>query len=82
MSEIVDLVMPVLQAIQARLGTIERDLADVKQVQAEHGAKLEELEIHLAYLTGIESQNRFDLQAIKKRIKEAEERVSALDPQP
>ena len=55
--------MPVLQRLQADQAEMKRDIASIKHVQAEHGAKLEELEIHLGYLTGIESQNRFDLQA-------------------
>ena len=73
MSEVTDLVVPILQKVQA-------DLAEVKRVQAEHGGKLEDLEIHLAYLTGRESQNTFDLNKLRQRVKAAEERITLIEP--
>jgi len=45
MSEVTDLVLPILQKIQA-------DLAEVQRVQAEHSQKFEDIEIYLAYATG------------------------------
>ena len=79
-SEVADLVMPVLQSIQARLGRIESDVADVKLVQGAHSQKLEDIEIHLGYLTGIESQNKFDLSKLRERIRAMEERFGTLEP--
>jgi hypothetical protein len=64
MSEVTDLVMPVLQKIQT-------DLAEVKRVLAEHSEKheghthcFEDMEIYLAYATGIETQNKQDLRRV------------------
>lgn len=57
MSEITDLVMPVLHSLQAQLGVIKRDLAEVKSLQAQQGTKLDGLKIHLADLTGTRPQN-------------------------
>lgn len=81
MSEVTDLVMPVLQRIQNDLAEMKRDVAGVRSAQADHGARLEDIEIHLAYLTGIDSQNKFDLNVLKRRIKTAEDRLSDLQPQ-
>lgn len=81
MSEITDLVVPVLQRIQADLAEVKRVQLEHGQKLTEHGVKLEDIEVHLAYLTGIESQNKFDLQTLRKRIKAAEDRLSELEPQ-
>ena len=80
MSEVADLVMPVLQSIQARLGRIESVLGEHTTVLQDHGQKLEDIEIHLGYLTGIESQNKFDLSKLRERIKAVEDRFGTLEP--
>jgi hypothetical protein len=88
MSEVTDLVMPVLQRIQA-------DLADVKRVLAlhsekhddhtrrfeEHSRRFDDMEIYIAYETGLSAQNKVDLQAIRKRVEAVEKRLTALEPQ-
>ena len=43
MAERNDLVLEILQAIQARLGNVERELAEIRRVQAQHTGKFEEL---------------------------------------
>ena len=82
MSEVTDLVLPVLQKIQA-------DLAEVKHVQAEHGTKLdeqtnrlEELEIYLAYSTGLTSQNKADVRSVKSEIRSIKQRLELLETGP
>jgi hypothetical protein len=80
-SEIKDLVLPVLQSIQVRLSNVERDVAEIRRVQAQHTEKFEELEIYTAYETGLGTQNKADLQAIKKTIKAMEERLGKLETQ-
>ena len=82
MSEIKDLILPILQRMQGDLSELRRDVTGVRQTLAEHTQKLDELEIYTAYETGLGTQNKADLQAIKKTIKAMEERLSAIESQP
>jgi hypothetical protein len=75
MSEVTALVMPILQKIQA-------DLADMKRVQAEHTEKFEEIEIYLAYATGLASQNKADVRSVKSEIRTIKQRLEALELRP
>jgi chromosome segregation ATPase len=89
MSEVTDLVMPILQKIQA-------DLAEVKRVQAEHSQRFEridqhfeqidnrfeDMEIYLAYATGTETQNKQDLRRVKDEIKSVKKRLEAIETRP
>lgn len=79
MSEVTDIVLPILQRIQA-------DLAEMKRVQAEHTKKLDEhtekldeLEIYLAYATGLGSQTKADTQSVKSEIRVIKKRLDALE---
>lgn len=74
-----DLVMPVLQKIQTDLADLKRDVSSVREILVGHGEKLDELEIYTAYETGIGSQNKADLQDIRKKIKAMEQRLSVLE---
>jgi len=79
MSEVTDLVMPVLQKIQG-------ELAEVKRVQAERFEQIdnrfEDMEIYLAYATGIETQNKQDLRKVKDDIRNVKKRLEALETRP
>jgi hypothetical protein len=78
MSEVTDLLMPILR-IQADVADLKRDMAAIRQTLGEHTQKFEELEIYTAYETGLGTQNKADLQAIKKTIKGMEQRLSSLE---
>jgi len=82
MSEVTDLVMPVLQRIQADLADVKRDLDEVKRVQAEHTEKFEEIEIYLAYATGLASQNKADVRSVKSEIRTIKQRLEVLELRP
>ena len=86
MSEVTDLVMPVLQKIQGELAEVKRDLAEVKRVQAERFEQIdnrfEDMEIYLAYATGIETQNKQDLRKVKDEIRNVKKRLEALETRP
>lgn len=81
MSEITDLVMPVLQGIQADVAEMKRVLAQHSEKHEDHTRRFEEMEIYNAYETGLGTQNKADLQAIKKTIKAMEQRLSTLETQ-
>ena len=78
MSEVTDLLMPILR-IQADVADLKRDMAAIRQTLGEHTQKFEELEIYTAYETGLGTQNKADLQAIKRTIKAMEQRLSSLE---
>ena len=82
MSEVKDLVMPVLQRMQADLADVKRDLDEVKRVQAEHTGRFEEIEIYLAYATGLASQNKADVRSVKSEIRTIKQRLQALEARP
>jgi septal ring factor EnvC (AmiA/AmiB activator) len=79
LSEVTDLVLPLLQRMQSDLSELKRDMAAVKATLAQHSEKFEELEIYTAYETSLGTQNKADLQAIKKTIKAMEQRLHALE---
>ena len=71
--------MPMLQRIQADLADVKRVLGQHSEKHDDHTRRLEELEIYTAYETGLGTQNKADLQAIKKTIKAMEQRLSSLE---
>jgi len=68
--------------MQGDLAELRRDMFSIRQTLSEHTQKFEELEIYTAYETGLGTQNKADLQAIKKAIKGMEERLSAIEVRP
>ena len=79
MSEVTDLVLPVLQRMQSDIAEVKRDVAAIKTTLTGPTEKLEELEIYVAYETDLGTQAKADLQSIKKTIKAMEQRLSALE---
>lgn len=73
MSEVTDLIMPVLQRIQSDVAELKRDVASIKQTVEKHSAKFDDLEIYSAYETGLETQNRIDIKRLRSRIKTIED---------
>ena len=89
MSEVTDLVMPVLQKIQADLADVKRVLAEHTQLHNQHQQRFEQIdnrfedmEIYLAYATGTETQNKQDLRRVKDEIKNVKKRLEALETRP
>lgn len=78
MSEVTELIMPVLQRIQSDVAEPKRDVASIKQTVKDHSAKFDDLEIYSAYKTGLKTQNRIDIKRLRSRIKTIEDR----QPQP
>jgi len=79
MSEVTDLVLPVLQRVQADLAEVKREIADIKSVQAEHGQRFDDLEIYLAYATGLASQSKADVRSVKSEIRAIKQRLETLE---
>jgi chromosome segregation ATPase len=86
MSEVTDLVMPVLQRIQADLADVKRVLAEHTELHNQHQQRFEQIdnrfedmEIYLAYATGIETQNKQDLRRVKDEIRKVKKRLEGLE---
>ena len=58
MSEIKDLILPILQRMQGDLAELRRDMFSVRQTLSEHTQKFEELEIYTAYETGLGTRKK------------------------
>jgi len=82
MSEVTDLVMPVLQKIQADLADVKRVLALHSEKHEEHTRGFEDMEIYLAYATGLASQSKADVQSVKAEIRTIKKRLETLELQP
>lgn len=72
MSEVVDLVMPVLQRIQQDMTDMRRGLEakinDIAERQLEQGETLDEVKRYMAYHMGITFQHSADIADIKSRL--------------
>ena len=79
MSEVTDLVLPLLQRIQSDLADVKRTLAHHGEILDAHTQKFEDLEIYSAHATGLGMQNKANLQAIRRTIKTMEQRLSTLE---
>ena len=82
MSEVTDLVLPVLQKIQGDLADVKRVLAEHTELHKEHRQRFEDMEIYLAYGTGVETQNKLDVRNVKTEIKKIKQRLDTLEKQP
>ena len=68
--------------MQSDIAEVTRDVAAIRTTLTGHTEELEELEIYVAYETGLDTQAKADLQAIKKTIKAMEQRLGALETSP
>jgi hypothetical protein len=82
MSEVTDLVMPILQKIQADLADVKRVQAEHTELHKEHQQRFEDMEIYLAYATGLASQTKADAKSVKAEIRIIKQRLQALELQP
>jgi hypothetical protein len=83
MSEVTDLVLPILQKVQADIGEVKRDVADLKrelaEVKVEHGQRFDDMEIYLAYATGLASQSKADVKSVRSEVTAIKQRLEALE---
>ncbi|MBV8564452.1 MAG: hypothetical protein JO273_03240 [Methylobacteriaceae bacterium] len=72
MSEINDLVLPVLKKIQSDLSEVKIDLGEVKQ-------KLDTVEGYVTYHMGITFQHKADLEAMQRDIADLKKRLAVVE---
>jgi hypothetical protein len=72
MSEVTDIVVPILQRIQADLGEVKCDLSDTKVVLGAKidavTARMEEFEDYFTYTMSLTQQNKADIHRVRPEI--------------
>lgn len=74
MSEVTDLVMPVLQKIQQELSSLCGKVDDIAERQVEQGEALDDLKRYVTFHMGITMQHASDISDIKTRLAAIEAR--------
>ena len=72
MSEVKDLVMPILKGIQAKLNTVAETTSKTEQ-------KVEELEGLITFHLGLTTGHKHDIQSLKAKIAAVEKRLAAVE---
>jgi hypothetical protein len=71
-SEVSDIIVPILQRIQADVGEVKRDLADTKHDLAAKidavPARMDAFEDYFTYTMGVTQQNKADIHRIRTEI--------------
>jgi hypothetical protein len=68
MSEVTDLVLPILQRMQSEMSGLRAKVDDIAERQLEQGEMLEEMKGYMTFHMGITMQHMSDLADIKKRL--------------
>ena len=82
MSEIHDLVMPVLQKIQTDLTRLNGKLDNVAEEQIKQGEKLDAIEHYMIFHMGLTTQQKADIEALQADMANVKQRLAALESQP
>jgi hypothetical protein len=83
MAEPTDVIVPILQRIQADIADSKRDLGSrldsVTETLSHHSEKLEAIEGYLTYGLGLTARNSADIETLKSEIDDIRKRVDALE---
>ena len=79
MSEITDVVLPILQRIQADLGQVKADVGDLKSDVTEQREILERMQGYVTFTVGLHGENRADVLGIKAEIADLKKRLAVLE---
>ncbi len=74
MSEVTDLVMPILQKIQQELWSLRGKVDDIAERQVEQGEALDDLKRYVTFHMGFTMQHASDISDIKTRLAAIEAR--------
>lgn len=74
MSEVTDLVMPILQKIQQELSSLRGKVDDIAERQLEQGEALDDLKRYVTFHMGFTMQHASDISDIKSRLTAIEAR--------
>jgi hypothetical protein len=79
MSEIKDMVMPLLQKMQMDMSGVRATLLDHSAKLNELNEKFDNLSGYITYQMGMTARNGVDIEDIQKQLKDLSTRVSALE---
>ncbi len=79
MSEISDVVLPILQRIQADLGQVKTDVGDLKVEVLDQREILERVQGYVTFTVGLHGENRADVQGIQAEIADLKKRLAVLE---
>ncbi len=79
MSEITDVVLPILQRIQADVAGLKSDVSDLKSDTLDSREILERMQSYVTFTVGLHGENRADIQAIQADLADLKTRLAALE---
>jgi hypothetical protein len=79
MSEITDVVLPILQRIQADIGKVRTDVTDLKSEVLDQREILEQVKGYVTFTVGLHGENRADIQAIQAELADLKKRLAVLE---
>jgi methyl-accepting chemotaxis protein len=79
MSEITDVVVPILQRIQAELSELKRKVEGMETLVEAMSDRMDKIESYVTYSLGLISQNKADLDRQGRSLLEIARRVEALE---
>jgi polyhydroxyalkanoate synthesis regulator phasin len=81
MSDVDNLVLPILQKLQQDMSGVRASLLEVKEAVFNNGEKLDTIESYMTYHMGITLQHKADMEIIHDEISNLKKRVAELEAQ-
>ena len=82
MSEITDIVVPILQRLQADMGELKRKVDRLERLYSDIADRMEKIESYVTYSLGLISQNKADIDRQGRSLLELARRVEVLEQSP
>jgi hypothetical protein len=79
MSEITDVVLPILQKIQADIAGLKSDVSDLKGDTQDSREILERMQGYVTFTVGLHGENRADIQGVLADIADLKSRLAILE---
>jgi chromosome segregation ATPase len=81
MSEVTDIVVPILQRLEADMADVKRELVETNGKIDGLSTRMDKFEGYLTYSMGLNERSRFDIQRIDEDIAGLRSRVEELERQ-
>jgi hypothetical protein len=79
MSEVTDIIVPILQRIQGDIGELKRKVDSLEAVVRAMSDRMDKIESYVTYSLGLISQNKADIDRHGRSLLEIARRVEALE---
>ncbi|WP_237154100.1 hypothetical protein [Oryzibacter oryziterrae] len=81
MSEVTDVIMPVLRNIQMEVAGLKREISGLTDKVGAHGQTLESIQHYITSAIGLHSENKVDIETLSEWKKDVERRLALLEQQ-